>query len=143
MTRVRPGMLPPIMRITPNSPTVWAKPSTAPVRRPGLARGSATVKNARVVFDAFEQNEISYVPLTTKWLEMEKLLNDEITLARNYAVGAAGRLVMDSLPFTGQMTTYSLLEDAPGLPDYVPDSAATGTASIMMMIASRVRLAIM
>ncbi|HZQ98036.1 MAG TPA: sugar ABC transporter substrate-binding protein [Chloroflexota bacterium] len=41
------------------------------------------VKNARVVFDAFENNEISYVPLTTKWLEMEKILNDEITLARN------------------------------------------------------------
>jgi ABC-type glycerol-3-phosphate transport system substrate-binding protein len=41
------------------------------------------VKNARVVFDAFEQNEISYVPLTSKWLEMEKIFNDEITLARN------------------------------------------------------------
>jgi len=41
------------------------------------------VKNARVVFDAFEQSEISYVPLTSKWLEMEKILNDEITLARN------------------------------------------------------------
>jgi hypothetical protein len=48
MTRVRPGMLPPIIRITPNSPTVWAKPSTAPVRRPGLASGSATVQKARV-----------------------------------------------------------------------------------------------
>jgi multiple sugar transport system substrate-binding protein len=41
------------------------------------------VKNARVVFDAFEQSEISYVPLTSKWLEMEKIFNDEITLARN------------------------------------------------------------
>lgn len=41
------------------------------------------VKNARVVFDAFEAGEISQVPLTTKWLEMEKILNDQITLARN------------------------------------------------------------
>ena len=28
-------MLPPIISTTPNSPTVWAKPSTAPVRKPG------------------------------------------------------------------------------------------------------------
>ena len=27
---------------TPNSPMVWAKPSTAPVRKPGRARGTAT-----------------------------------------------------------------------------------------------------
>jgi alkaline phosphatase len=54
--------------------------------------------------------------------------DSEITIARNYAVGAAGHLVMDALPFTGQMTTFSLLEDNPSLPDYVPDSAATGTA---------------
>src|SRR5215472_12434163 len=47
ITRVRPGMLPPIIRMTPNSPTVWAKPSTAPVKRPGLASGSATVQKAR------------------------------------------------------------------------------------------------
>jgi alkaline phosphatase len=54
--------------------------------------------------------------------------DSEITIARNYAVGAAGRLLMDVLPFTGQMTTYSLQESDPSLPDYVPDSAATGTA---------------
>src|SRR5208282_5218249 len=47
MTLVRPGMLPPIISMTPNSPTVWAKPSTAPLRRPGLASGSATVQKAR------------------------------------------------------------------------------------------------
>src|SRR5262249_29387204 len=47
ITRVRPGMLPPIIRMTPNSPTVWAKPSTAPVKRPGLASGNATVQKAR------------------------------------------------------------------------------------------------
>ncbi len=48
ITRVRPGMLPPIMSTTPNSPTVWAKPSTEPLSRPGLASGSATVQKARV-----------------------------------------------------------------------------------------------
>jgi alkaline phosphatase len=51
----------------------------------------------------------------------------EITIARNYQYGAGGRLPgLDSLPLTGQYTTYSLTKD--GKPDYVPDSAATGTA---------------
>lgn len=54
--------------------------------------------------------------------------DSEITAARNYAEGAAGRLAgIDALPLTGQYTTYSLSK-ATGLPDYVPDSAATGSA---------------
>jgi alkaline phosphatase/streptomycin-6-phosphatase len=54
--------------------------------------------------------------------------DSEITAARNYAVGAAGRLAMDSLPMTGAYTTYSVQEIDPALPDYVTDSAASGTA---------------
>jgi alkaline phosphatase len=54
--------------------------------------------------------------------------DSEITLARNYAVGASGRLALDTLPLTGAYTTYSLQEQDPTLPNYVPDSAATGTA---------------
>lgn len=57
--------------------------------------------------------------------------DSEITIARNYAYGAAGRLPgIDALPLTGSYTTYSVYKDGPqrGLPDYVPDSSATGTA---------------
>ncbi len=54
--------------------------------------------------------------------------DSEITIARYYAVGAAGHLTMDSLPMTGEYTTYSVQKEDPSLPDYVPDSAATGTA---------------
>jgi len=54
--------------------------------------------------------------------------DSEITAARNYQVGAAGRLALDILPFTGSATTYSLLETDPSKPDYVTDSAAGGTA---------------
>ncbi|HLJ90337.1 MAG TPA: alkaline phosphatase [Candidatus Angelobacter sp.] len=54
--------------------------------------------------------------------------DSEITAARNYYVGAAGRLAMDTLPFTGAVTTYSLQEKDPSKPDYVTDSAAGGTA---------------
>ena len=52
--------------------------------------------------------------------------DSEITIARNYTVGAAGRLALDELPLTGQMTTYSVTAD--GKPDYDPESASTGTA---------------
>jgi alkaline phosphatase len=58
--------------------------------------------------------------------------DSEITVARNYARGAAGEFEgIDALPLTGQYTTYSLYKDGSadaGKPDYVPDSAATGTA---------------
>lgn len=54
--------------------------------------------------------------------------DSEITIARNYAKGAAGRFPgIDALPLTGQYTTYSLNKTT-GKPDYDPDSAATGTA---------------
>jgi alkaline phosphatase len=52
----------------------------------------------------------------------------EITAARYYQYGAAGRMNVDRLPFTGFQTTWSLKAgSAPYLPDYDPDSASTGT----------------
>lgn len=53
--------------------------------------------------------------------------DSEITIARNYSVGAAGRLNLDKLPLTGAYTTYAVQKDQPALPDYVTDSAASGT----------------
>ncbi|GAA0354663.1 alkaline phosphatase [Actinoallomurus spadix] len=53
--------------------------------------------------------------------------DSEITIARNYAKGAAGRLAMDTLPLTGAYTTYSVDKNDPRKPDYVTDSAASGT----------------
>ena len=53
--------------------------------------------------------------------------DSEITVARNYQVGANGRLWMDTLPLTGEYTTYALQESNPSLIDYVTDSAASGT----------------
>ena len=57
--------------------------------------------------------------------------DSEITAARNYAVGAPGRLAMDPLPLTGHYTTYAGQEIVPTLPDYVTDSAASGTTWAM------------
>ncbi|WP_083513794.1 alkaline phosphatase [Curtobacterium luteum] len=57
--------------------------------------------------------------------------DSEITVARNYQYGAAGRLPgLDALPMTGSYTTYSLVKDGAnkGKPDFVTDSAASGSA---------------
>lgn len=52
--------------------------------------------------------------------------DSEITSARNYEFGAAGRFPgIDALPLTGQYTTFALTKD--GKPDYVTDSAASGS----------------
>jgi alkaline phosphatase len=53
--------------------------------------------------------------------------DSEITIARNYQVGAAGRLSMDKLPLTGAYTTYAVDKADPTKPVYVTDSAASGT----------------
>lgn len=53
--------------------------------------------------------------------------DSEITIARNYQVGANGRLAMDKLPLTGAYTTYAVQQSDPRKPDYVTDSAASGT----------------
>jgi alkaline phosphatase len=53
--------------------------------------------------------------------------DSEITVARNYEKGAAGFFTgLDAFPLTGQYTTYALGKD--GKPNYVTDSAASGTA---------------
>lgn len=54
--------------------------------------------------------------------------DSEITAARNFAKGAGGYFEgIDSLPFTGQYTHYSLHKGS-SKPDYVTDSAASATA---------------
>src|SRR3954452_13046752 len=53
--------------------------------------------------------------------------DSEITSARNYQFGADGRFPgIDGLPLTGQYTTFSL-DQKTGKPDYVTDSAASGS----------------
>jgi hypothetical protein len=55
--------------------------------------------------------------------------DSEVTSARYYQFGAAGRLNLDRLPLTGFQTTWSVkpAASAPYKPDYDPDSASTGT----------------
>lgn len=53
--------------------------------------------------------------------------DSEITIARNYVLGAGGFFAgIDAFPLTGSYTTYALKKD--GKPNYVTDSAASATA---------------
>ena len=53
--------------------------------------------------------------------------DSEITAARNYLKGSAGRFEgLDNLDYTGYQTTWALDKET-GLPNYVTDSAASGT----------------
>jgi len=53
--------------------------------------------------------------------------DSEMTIVRNYLKGANGRLALDTLPLTGEYTTYAVQKGTTDVPDYVTDSAASGT----------------
>jgi alkaline phosphatase len=90
-----------------------------------LATGSAgsPIDNSKAAKKAIKGGKARNVIL----LIGDGMGDSEITIARNYQVGAAGRLSMDRLPLTGAYTTYAVQKDNPKLPDYVTDSAASGT----------------
>jgi alkaline phosphatase/streptomycin-6-phosphatase len=91
---------------------------------PALAfAGSGAADRTRMVAKAVEGGRARNVLLFIG----DGMGDSEITIARNYAVGAGGRLTMDRFPLTGAYTTYALQEADPSLPDYVTDSAASGT----------------
>jgi alkaline phosphatase/streptomycin-6-phosphatase len=75
---------------------------------------------ARALFDQKPKNVIFFLG--------DGMGTQEITAARYYQ-GVNNPLSVDRLPFTGFDTTWSLKPAAsvPYLPDYVPDSASTGT----------------
>lgn len=85
-----------------------------------LAVGCATQRRQAAVAPPSARNVILLIG--------DGMADTAITIARNYHVGAAGRLRLDLLPWTGSATTYALLEQDPSLPDYVTDSAASATA---------------
>jgi len=93
-----------------------------------LTLGMAVVSHADDRSESLKQAIINGRAKNVILLIGDGMGDSEITIARNYSVGAAGRLALDTLPLTGEYTTYSVQESNPKLPDYVPDSAATGTA---------------
>lgn len=92
----------------------------APLLVAAAARPDRSRELRRAIDDGYAKNVILLIG--------DGMGDSEITIARNYAVGAAGRLALDSLPFTGAMTTYAVQEDDPTSPEYLSESASTATA---------------
>lgn len=80
----------------------------------------STVKDETAVSAAEKRNVILLVG--------DGLGATALTMARNYHLGAAGRLEIDRLPVSGWCTTHAVEEDEPARPDYVTDSSSSATA---------------
>jgi alkaline phosphatase len=65
----------------------------------------------------------------------------QITAARNYLVGAAGRLEMDGLAVRSAAQVLTVTDEVPGKPVYVADSANTATSLAAGIVTSRGRIA--
>ncbi|MEU6666807.1 alkaline phosphatase [Streptomyces sp. NPDC046727] len=86
-----------------------------------VTNAAGAFDNAQRAKDAIKDGKAKNVIL----LIGDGMGDSEITLARDYTVGANGRLNMDKFPLTGAYTTYAVHAD--GTPDYVTDSAASGS----------------
>ena len=99
-----------------------AAPASGPFDQQGAARRGYHIsqEDVRQAFsDQKARNVILFIG--------DGMGDSEITSARNYAEGAAGRFKgLDAFPFTGQYTTFSL-DRSTHRPDYVTDSAASAT----------------
>ena len=103
------------------------KPCPADIRAPSAIVIEVSTGAVACSRDADRRRPIaSTTKLMTALLTLERAkLSDTFTAARYYQVGAAGKLNVDRLPFTGFDKTCSVKPD--GKPDYDPDSASAGT----------------
>jgi alkaline phosphatase len=65
----------------------------------------------------------------------------QITIARHYLAGEAGRLTLDGMPVRSQVRIQTVAEEDPRLPEYVADSANTATSMATGIVTSAGRIA--
>lgn len=65
----------------------------------------------------------------------------QITIARNYMMGARGRLTLDAMPVRSAAQVLTVSNEDPGVAVYVADSANTATSLATGVVTSRGRLA--
>ena len=64
----------------------------------------------------------------------------QITIARDFLVGAGGRLVLDGMAHRSAVQTLTVAEEDPRLAEYVPDSANTATSMATGIVTSAGRI---
>ncbi len=67
--------------------------------------------------------------------------DQQITIARNYLSGAAGRLLLDEMPVRSSSQIMTIEDKVGGKPIYVADSANTATTMASGELTSRGRIA--
>lgn len=67
--------------------------------------------------------------------------DQQITIARNYLLGAGGRLALDDLPVRSAARVETVAEDKPDQPIYVADSANSATSMATGIVTSLGRIA--
>jgi len=67
--------------------------------------------------------------------------DQQLTIARNYLVGASGRLLLDTLPLRSTSQVLTIENEIGGKPVYVADSANTATTMATGVLTSRGRIA--
>ena len=113
-------------RITPRAALVGAAVAAASLGTAAFVSAQSGPDKVAAVARAIDDGH----PKNVIMLLGDGMGDSEITAARYTFAGAGGHLSMDAFPFTGEQTTWSVKPGAgPNLlPDYVPDSASTGTA---------------
>ena len=66
--------------------------------------------------------------------------DQQISIARNYLAGAAGRLLLDDLPLRSSSQVLTVEDKADGKPVYVSDSANSATSMATGIVTSRGRI---
>lgn len=106
-----------------NADNIYKRPAIGDVKTFGGAK-RLTTDQSDALKELLKTNKAKNVIL----LIGDGMGDSEITAARNYIEGAGGYFKgLDSLPFTGSYTHYSLDKNSQ-LPNYVTDSAASATA---------------
>ena len=66
--------------------------------------------------------------------------DQQITIARNYLVGASGKLLVDEMPLRSTSQILTIEDKVGGAPIYVADSANTATSMASGVVTSRGRI---
>jgi len=83
----------------------------------------------------------SYSPPNVILIIGDGMDDQQITIARNYLRGAAGKLTLDALPHRGAVQVLTIEDEVDGAPVYVADSANTATSLATGVATSRGRIA--
>jgi alkaline phosphatase len=110
-------------------------------RRVSPARWLARLLPAATLLAASAAAQPDTSPIDVVLFIGDGMDDHQLTIARDYLAGVAGSFSFDGFPHRAQARVRTVLEDDPSLPEYVADSASSGTALATGELTSRARIA--